>query len=129
MRGPPTIAVKGKINMNKTTNLQSYEQVKAFLVENGATTELISFIDSRIEMTVKKNARRSSEPTETQKENLELKSQVLSYIVANPQATSKTLTKHFGVSSQKLTPILAKLVGDNQVTYSIEKKIKYFSAC
>lgn len=115
--------------MNKTTNLQSYEQVKAFLVDNGATTDLISFIESRIEMTVKKNARRSSELTETQKENLVLKSQVLEFITNNPQATSKILTKHFGVSSQKLTPILAKLVDDNQVTYSIEKKVRYFSAC
>lgn len=115
--------------MNKTTNLQSFEQVKAFLVENGATSELISFIDSRIELTVKKNARRSSELTETQKENLVLKSQVLEFITNNPQATSKALSKHFGVSSQKLTPILAKLVDDNQVTYTIEKKVRYFSAC
>ena len=115
--------------MNKTTNLQSYEQVKEFLVENGATTELISFIDSRIEMTIKKNARRSSELTETQKENLELKAQVLEFIMDNPNATSKILTKHFGISSQKLTPILAKLVDDNQVTYTLEKKVRYFSAC
>ena len=115
--------------MNKTTNLQAYQQVKECLVENGATSELISFIDSRIEMTIKKNARRSSELTETQKENLELKAQVLEFITNNPQATSKSMTKHFGISSQKLTPILTKLVDDDQVTYTLEKKVRYFSAC
>jgi predicted HTH transcriptional regulator len=115
--------------MEKITNVQLFTSVKEFLVANEAPSNLVDFIQTRIEMTEKKNARRSAELTETQKENLELKSQVLSYIVANPQATSKTLTKHFGVSSQKLTPILATLVNDNQVTFTIEKKIKYFSAC
>ena len=115
--------------MNKMTNVQSFELVKAFLVDNNADADLIAFIESRIDMTIKKNARRSTELTETQKENLELKSQVLEYIVANPSITCKMLTKHFGISSQKLTPILSKLVLDNQVTFTLEKKVKYFTAC
>ena len=111
------------------TNVSKFTTVRDFLVANEAPTELVEFIDSRIEMTVKKNARRSTELTETQKENLELKSQVLEYIVANPSITCKMLTKHFGISSQKLTPILSKLVLDNQVTFTLEKKVKYFTAC
>ena len=115
--------------MEKITNVQLFTSVKDFLVTNGAPTNLVDFIQSRIEMTERKNAKRSSELTETQKENLELKAQVLEFITNNPQATSKSITKHFGVSSQKLTPILAKLVDDNQVTYTLEKKVRYFSAC
>lgn len=115
--------------MEKITNVQLFTSVKDFLVANEAPTNLVDFIQTRIEMTEKKNARRSTELTETQKENLVLKSQVLEFITNNPQATSKILTKHFGVSSQKLTPILAKLVDDNQLTYTIEKKVRYFSAC
>ena len=115
--------------MEKITNVQLFTSVKDFLVTNEAPTNLVDFIQSRIEMTERKNAKRSSELTETQKENLELKAQVLEFITNNPQATSKSITKHFGVSSQKLTPILAKLVDDNQVTYTLEKKVRYFSAC
>ena len=115
--------------MEKITNVQLFTSVKDFLVTNEAPTNLVDFIQSRIEMTERKNAKRSSELTETQKENLELKAQVLEFITNNPQATSKSMTKHFGISSQKLTPILAKLVDDNQVTYTLEKKVRYFSAC
>lgn len=115
--------------MERITNLSQFNAVRDFLVANDANADLIAFIDSRIDMTVKKNARRSTELTETQRENLELKSQVLEFIVANPNATSKMLTKHFGVSSQKITPILSKLLLDNQVTFTLEKKVKYFTAC
>ena len=115
--------------MEKITNVQLFTSVKDFLVTNEAPTNLVDFIQSRIEMTERKNAKRSNELTETQKENLELKAQVLEFITNNPQATSKSMTKHFGISSQKLTPILAKLVDDNQVTYALEKKVRYFSAC
>ena len=114
---------------NTYTILELFEQVENTLINYHADPELIDFIRSRIEMTNRKNARRSTELTVTQKENLELKSQVLSYIVENPNITCKMLTKHFGVSSQKLTPILSKLVLDEQVTFTTEKKVKYFTAC
>ena len=114
--------------MNKMTVVEQFELVQAFLINHHAEPELIDFIESRIKMTNKKNARRSAELTETQKENLELKAQVLSYIIENPNITCKMLTKHFGVSSQKLTPILSKLVLDSQVAFTTEKKVKYFTA-
>ena len=110
------------------TVVEQFELVQAFLINHHAEPELIDFIESRINLANKKKTRRSAELTETQKENLELKAQVLEFITANPQATSKMLTKHFGVSSQKLTPILSKLVLDSQVAFTTEKKVKYFTA-
>lgn len=111
------------------TNEKQFEMVKEFLIENHASDELIDFIQSRINLTVKKNSKRSQELTETQRENLILKSQILEYISNNSNITSKMLTKHFGISSQKLTPILSRLVLDNEIMFTVEKKIKYFSKC
>lgn len=111
------------------TNVENFTNVRDFLISNNASQEMIDFIQTRIDLTIKKNSRKSTELTETQKENLELKGNVLEYITNNPNITSKMLTKHFGVSSQKLTPILSRLVLDNEIMFTVEKKVKYFSAC
>ena len=115
--------------MIRLTNAEQFERVQAFLINHHCDPELIDFIESRINLANKKNARRSAELTETQKETLKLKDQVLEFITANPNITYKMLTKHFGVSSQKLAPILSRLVLDEQVTFTTEKKVKYFTAC
>lgn len=111
----------------KTTVLEHMQSVKAFLVANNATQELVDFMDARIALQEKKRANKSSELTETQKENLVLKDKVFSFIQENPKSTAKIIAQHFGISSQKLTPIMSKLLVDGSVVFETVKKVKYFS--
>ena len=112
---------------NKTTVLDNMNSVKAFLVEHNASDELIDFMSSRIELQERKRSQKSTELTETQKENLVLKDKVYAYVQANPKSTTKAIASHFGISSQKLTPIMSKLLVDGSVVFETVKKIKYFS--
>ena len=111
----------------KTTVLTNMQAVQAFLIENNASQNLIDFMSSRIELQERKRASKSTELTETQKENLILKDKVYAYVQANPKATAKAIASHFGISSQKLTPIMSKLLVDGSVVFETVKKIKYFS--
>ena len=111
----------------KTTVLEHMNNVRAFLVENNATQELVDFMDARIALQEKKRASKSSELTETQKENLVLKDKVFSFIQENPKSTAKIIAQHFGISSQKLTPIMSKLLVDGSVVFETVKKVKYFT--
>ena len=120
--------LKGKRYMEKkTTVLTNMQAVQAFLIENNASQNLIDFMSSRIELQEKKRASKSTELTETQKENLILKDKVYAYVQANPKATAKAIASHFGISSQKLTPIMSKLLVDGSVVFETVKKVKYFS--
>ena len=111
----------------KVTIIENMNAVKMFLVEHNASNELIDFMSSRIELQERKRASKSTELTETQKENLILKDKVYAYVQANPKATAKAIASHFGISSQKLTPIMSKLLVDGSVVFETVKKIKYFS--
>lgn len=111
----------------KTTVLTNMQAVQAFLIENNASQNLIDFMSSRIELQERKRASKSTELTETQKENLILKDKVYAYVQANPKSTAKIIAQHFGISSQKLTPIMSKLLVDGSVVFETVKKVKYFS--
>lgn len=111
----------------KTTVLENMNNVRAFLTEHEASQELIDFMDARIALQEKKRASKSTELTETQKENLVLKDKVYAFVQENPKSTAKIIASHFGISSQKLTPIMSKLLVDGSVVFETVKKVKYFT--
>ena len=109
------------------TILTQLTDVKEFLIAHNANQDMINFIDSRITLQVNKSNRRSTELTETQRENLILKDKVYAFIQQNPKCTAKIIAQHFGISSQKLTPIVSKLLVDGSIVFETVKKIKYFT--
>lgn len=113
--------------MTTKTILTQLTDVKEFLIAHNANQDMVNFIDSRITLQTNKTNRRSSELTETQKENLILKDKVYSFIANNPKCTAKIIAQHFGISSQKLTPIVSKLLVDGSIVFETMKKIKYFT--
>lgn len=126
-RGADRHKGKKKIMEKKTTVLEHMNNVRTFLVENNASQELVDFMDARIALQEKKRASKSTELTETQKENLVLKDKVFNFIQENPKSTAKVIASHFGISSQKLTPIMSKLLVDGSVVFETVKKVKYFT--
>ena len=113
--------------MTTKTILTQLTDVKEFLIAHNANQDMINFIDSRITLQTNKNNRRSTELTETQRENLILKDKVYTFIQQNPKCTAKIIAQHFGISSQKLTPIVSKLLVDGSIVFETVKKIKYFT--
>ena len=113
--------------MTTKTILTQLTDVKEFLIAHNANQDMVNFIDSRITLQTNKINRRSTELTETQKENLILKDKVYSFIANNPKCTAKIIAQHFGISSQKLTPIVSKLLVDGSIVFETVKKIKYFT--
>lgn len=119
---------KGDYTMEKkTTIIDNMQAVKEFLIVKGASQNLVDFMSARIELQEKKRASKSTELTETQKENLILKDKVYAFVQENPKSTAKAIASHFGISSQKLTPIMSKLLVDGSVVFETVKKVKYFS--
>lgn len=117
---------------NKKTVVQMYEEI---LKVAGLTDEQRAFIEKRIEITKKKNANRSAEPTPKQKEKMEqderFKQAIASVMEANVAYTPSDLVKLVALpeiaSTQKITPLLTTMVADGVLTKTMVKGRSVYS--
>ena len=111
---------------NKKTVVQMYEELLAI---EGLTQEQKDFLNKRIEITKKKNANRSAEPTPKQLEKMahdkELRDKVVAVMEQGVSYTPSDLVKLVDVAeipnTQKLTPMLTTLVSEGVVVKTTEK--------
>jgi 23S rRNA pseudoU1915 N3-methylase RlmH len=111
---------------NKKTVVEMYEEL---LTIEGLTQEQKDFLNKRIEITKKKNANRSAEPTPKQKEKMahdkELRDKVVAVMEQGKSYTPSDLVKLVDVAeipnTQKLTPMLTALVTEGVVSKVVEK--------
>jgi predicted transcriptional regulator len=111
---------------NKKTVVQMYEELLAI---EGLTQEQKDFLTKRIEITKKKNANRSTEPTPKQLEKMahdkELRDKVVAVMEQGASYTPSDLVKLVDVAeipnTQKLTPMLTALVSEGVVIKTTEK--------
>lgn len=116
----------------KKTIIEMYEEIKAV---PGLSAEQIAFLDKRIEITQKKNAKSADgerKPTKLQKANEGLKEQIV-FILRD---LGKAVTIHdiqkadecfAELSTQKIAPLLTQLVKDNRVVRTEVKGRAYFA--
>ena len=117
---------------NKKTVVEMFEEIKAL---PGLTKEQVDFLEKRIEITKKKNANRSAEPTPKQKEKMahdaELRAKVMAVMVAGITYTPTDLVKLVDdpaiPNTQKLTPMLTALVTDGVLTKGTVKGRSVYS--
>lgn len=110
----------------KTTKREYFEMLLK-IDDVASSPELTRFVKHEIELLDKKNKSRSGELTETQKENLELANEILDYFAyRNAELTVKEIREHFGITAQKVTPILIKLANDRKLSKRVDKRISYF---
>lgn len=117
---------------NKKTVVQMFEEIKAL---PGLSKEQIAFLDKRIEITQKKNANRSAEPTPKQKEKMaydaELRGKVVAVMVEGATYTPSDLVKLVGIAeipnTQKITPMLTTLVTEGVLTKATVKGRSVYS--
>lgn len=117
---------------NKKTVVQMYEELMAIPT---LTEEQKNFLAKRIEITQKKNANRSTEPTPKQREKMahdaELRNAIVSVMVADTTYTPSDLVKLVDdaeiPNTQKITPLLTALVGDGVLTKATVKGRSVYS--
>jgi L-aminopeptidase/D-esterase-like protein len=117
---------------NKKTVVQMYEELMAIPT---LTEEQKNFLAKRIEITQKKNANRSTEPTPKQREKMahdaELRNAIVSVMVADTAYTPSDLVKLVDdaeiPNTQKITPLLTALVGDGVLTKATVKGRSVYS--
>jgi hypothetical protein len=117
---------------NKKTVVQMYEELLAIPT---LTEEQKNFLAKRIEITQKKNANRSTEPTPKQKEKMahdaELRAKVVAVMVADATYTPSDIVKLVDTAeipnTQKLTPLLTALVGEGVLTKATVKGRSVYS--
>lgn len=117
---------------NKKTVVQMYEEI---LQIAGLTDEQRAFIEKRIEITKKKNANRSAEPTPKQREKMEqderFKQAIADVMVAGATYTPTDLVKLVALpeitSTQKITPLLTAMVTDGVLTKATVKGRSVYS--
>ena len=117
---------------NKKTVVQMYEELMAIPT---LTEEQKNFLAKRIEITQKKNANRSAEPTPKQREKMahdaELRAKVMAVMVAGITYTPSDIVKLVDTAeipnTQKLTPLLTALVGEGVLTKATVKGRSVYS--
>ena len=117
---------------NKKTVVEMFEEIKAL---PGLTEEQVEFLEKRIEITKKKNANRSAEPTPKQLEKMahdaELRGKVVAVMVADATYTPSDIVKLVDTAeipnTQKLTPLLTALVGEGVLTKATVKGRSVYS--
>lgn len=111
----------------KMTVNEKFENVKAFLIENGADDSMVDFIKERMELQAKKCGG-SKKPTKTQVENEEVKAEILS-ILSNEGMTATqvmgSLSEEYAI--QKVTALLTAMVKAGTIERTKDKKSVLFS--
>ena len=113
----------------KKTVIEMFEEIKAM---PGLTDEQIAFLDKRIELTAKKNAKNTenAKPTKAQLENEGIKSTILACMSTTPTTITdlvKSNAELSGYSNQKISALLTQLLKTNEVVRT-EVKGKAFYA-
>ena len=112
---------------NKVTKRDNFNALLN-IPEVASNAELVAFINHELELLDRKNKAKSGELTETQKENLALGEEFVAFIASKDHAlTVAEIRKHFGLSSQKATPILANLVEAGKLVKTVEKRVSFYS--
>ena len=117
---------------NKKTVVEMFEELMAIPT---LTEEQKNFLAKRIEITQKKNANRSTEPTPKQKEKMahdaELRAKVVAVMVADATYAPSDIVKLVDTAeipnTQKLTPLLTALVGEGVLTKATVKGRSVYS--
>ena len=119
---------------NKMTKREWFVEIKAIVESAQADSEkkagMIDFIDHEVELLDRKHSK--SGQTKTQKENVEIMKKVMTALaeVGKPVTITElqnASAKMAEYSNQKLSALLKKLVDDDRVVKTQEKKKSYFS--
>lgn len=88
------------------------------------TDELVEFINSRIAALDKKA---ESSKKAVDEEQIQLMAEVTEFITNHPGTTISAIRKATGLTSQKITPVVNKLIEAGTVSDETVKRVRYFT--
>ena len=116
---------------NRTTKRDNFNTIIGIL-ENADRPDLVAVMAHEIELLDRKNANRSDKPTAAQKENVKIKSAILSALEPNRQyrcSEIKSLVPELAesVGTQKTAALMNQLHAMGKVTKTVDKRVVYFA--
>ena len=112
---------------NKITKRDNFNSLLA-IPEVASNPTLVAFINHELELLDKKNKSSKSELTDTQRENIALGEEIVKFIASKGhEMTVKEVREHFGVTAQKVTPILTTLTDNGKLSKRVDKRVSYYS--
>lgn len=107
------------------TKVEMFNAIKGLVADNA---EMVEFIDHEIELVEKRNARKSTGLTKTQKENVEIKARIVDALKESDGLTATAVAETVGISLAKATALLTQLVKANEVERVKNGKAVTFNA-
>ena len=102
------------------------EMYNAIMKVNGLTDEMVAFLKKERDATEKRNARKSTSLTKTQKENVGLKKDNITFLDGVDSAIATEICVAVGITVQRASALLRQLVTEGKVTKNIEKRVSHF---
>lgn len=110
--------------MTKVQMFNAIAEIPAVAEMEGA----VDFLHKEAELVSKRNSRKSSTPTKTQKENESLKEKILEAMANSENAMTATeVGKVLGLTPQKVSALMKQLIETGKVEKTKDKKVTYFS--
>lgn len=107
--------------MKNMTYAQALE-VAINLVNDEMVKDRLKALKGQLE---KRNSR-ENKPTKTQRENVALCEDIWAYVSENGAKRATEVALYFGITSQKATALLKKLVDGGRLEKYAEKRVTYF---
>lgn len=108
--------------MTKVEMFNAIANVPAVAEIDGA----VDFLHKEAEMTAKRNARKSTTPTKTQRENEGVKENIVAFLTGSEGNTATEIGKALEISTQKASALLRQLIAEGKVEKNMVKKVAYF---
>lgn len=112
---------------NKITVVEKFGMVKDFLMENGASEDMVTFIQERADLQAKKSGG-AKKPTKNQLENEIFKDEIVAILSNGDGVTAtqimKSMSEDFAI--QKVTALLTALRKEGKVTSEKDGKTTLF---
>ena len=89
------------------TKKEMFEAIKVVVADNA---EMVEFLDKEIALVEKRNARKSTALTKTQKENVEIKARIMEALADADGMTATAVAETVGISVAKASALLTQLV-------------------
>lgn len=107
------------------TKVEMFNAIKGLVADNA---EMVEFIDHEIELVEKRNARKSTGLTKTQRENVEIKARIVDALKESDGLTATAVAETVGISLAKATALLTQLVKANEIERVKNGKAVTFNA-
>ena len=111
-----TVAIDFALQLMNENVFEGVEEEKAVAMDR------LKALKGQLE---KRNSR-ENKPTKTQRENVALCEDIWAYVSENGAKRATEVALYFGITSQKATALLKKLVDGGRLEKYVEKRVTYF---